>query len=171
MTLTTRRPVLVWSSAAAIALLATLLAVALTAGASQRGSVYSQLERPATPAAVAPDSVATVGPGPVAASIHAGSYRLSLTIAPNRAAGRSRLAVVVRRGATAVKGARVTITYSMPAMGMDDVFTGRLPQTAGGSYGALQPVFGMPGIWQLRLAVAPPDGTKFTVAINDHMIR
>jgi len=165
MMLTNRAPVFVWSSGAAAALLAALLAVAISAGASHRGSVYAQLQRPAARA------VMTVGPGPIAASVQAGPYRLSLRIAPNRAADRSRLVVVLQHGARVLNGARVTVTYSMPAMGMDDVFTGRLTQIAAGTYGARQPVFGMPGTWQLRFAVFPPHATKLTVAINDHMIR
>jgi hypothetical protein len=33
----------------------------------------------------------------------------------------------------------------------------------------MQPVFGMPGTWQLRFEVMPPHGAPFSVTINDRL--
>ena len=127
--------------------------------------MYSQLQRPATFAA------ATVGPGPVATMIQAGDCRLAIRLEPNRASIHDRLAVAVEHGGEPVAGARVAVTYSMPSMGMTGVYTGGLSETTRAVYSARQPVFGMPGSWQLSVTVTPPRGARVTVAVNDRMIR
>jgi YtkA-like len=167
MTLTVRRPMLLWSAAVTIALLLlAIAALALTAGGgvSHRASVYGQLERPATFPAT------TVGPGPVRSTVQAGAYRVSIALSPNRARVRDHVAIALAQGGRPVNGARVSVTYSMPSMGMLNVFSGPLAQAAGGTYSAREPVFGMPGAWRLRFAVAPPGAAPFTVVINDRMI-
>jgi len=149
---------------AALALLAGVVLVVVS-GTSRSSGVYVQLQRPASFAAT------SVGPGPVRATIQAGSYRLAIRLEPNRASIRDRLSAAVEQGGAPVTGARVTVTYSMPSMGMLNVFTGRLSETTRGAYRARQPVFGMPGGWQLRFAITPPHGAQVTVAVNDRMIR
>jgi hypothetical protein len=165
MTLALRRPTLLWMSGAVLALLAATAALVVASGGSRRSSVYTQLQHPATFAAAA------VGPGAAATTIQAGSYRLAIQVTPNRASIRDRLSVAVQRDGRPVAGARVAVTYSMPSMGMTDVYTGRLPETARGAYSARPPVFGMPGSWRLSFAITPPHGAPATVAINDRMIR
>jgi hypothetical protein len=146
MTLALRRPTLLWMSGAVLALLAATAALVVGSGGAHRSSVYSQLQRPATFAA------ATVGPGPVATMIKAGGYRLAIRLEPNRASIHDRLAVAVEHGG-------------------EPVYTGGLSETTRGVYGARQPVFGMPGSWQLSFTVTPPRGAQVTVALNDRMIR
>jgi hypothetical protein len=165
MTLALRRPTLLWMSGAVLGLLTAIAALLVASGGSHRASVYTQLQRPASFAA------ASVGPGPVVTTVQAGSYRLAIRLEPNRASIRDRLSVAVEQGGRPVAAARVAVTYSMPSMGMRDVYTGRLPEATRGTYGARQPVFGMPGSWQLSFAVTPPHGAPITVAINDRMMR
>jgi hypothetical protein len=165
MTLALRRPTLLWMSGAVLALLTATAALVVASGGSHRSSVYAQLQRPTTFAA------ATVGPGPVATTVQAGSYRLAIRLEPNRSSIRDRLSVAVDQGGQPVAGARVAVTYSMPSMGMTGVYTGRLPEATRGAYTARQPVFGMPGSWQLSFSVTPPHGAPVAVVINDRMIR
>jgi hypothetical protein len=139
-------------------------ALAITAATSGRVSVYSQLQRPAS------FSAASVGPGPVATSIDAQPYQVKVTASPNKASRNNRLSVVITRGGRPLDAARVTVTYSMNAMNMFNVFTGKLAQTARGTYSATQPVFGMPGEWDLRFDVTPAHGARMTLAVADRML-
>jgi len=178
MTLRAARPRAIWIL---LAIAPVLLALALLAATSNSGSSpFAQLQRPATlaPGSAAPASTASasasvpegrLGPRPIAALVHAQGYGLGLTLAPNRASLRNRLSIVLRRDGQPVTGARVTVVYGMPAMDMQDAYTSRLPASANGAYSAMQPVFGMPGIWQLRFEVTPPRGAPFSVTINDRM--
>jgi YtkA-like len=155
-----------------------LLAIALLAATSNSGgSPFVQLQRPATFAAGSTQPATTsavagrFGPRPIAAVVHAQDYGLGLTLAPNRASMRNRLAIVLRHGGQPVTGARVTVVYGMPAMNMQNAYTSPLTASPNGTYAAIQPVLGMPGIWQLRVTVTPPHGAPFSVTINDLMAR
>lgn len=183
MTLTARNPKVLWSAAAISLLLLAIAVLATTAGVSQRSAVYSQLQRPASyaapaapaappaPAAATAATAVTIGPGAVGTTVQVAPYGVGLRLTPNVASRPNELTLVLRRGGTPVSGARVSVAYSMPSMNMSDVYSSRLSQTAAGTYGASQPVFGMPGTWQLRFTVAPQHGAQFTVVTNDRMIR
>jgi YtkA-like len=137
--------------------------MAITAGGSRRASVYSQLERPAS------FGHAAVGPAVALASVDTKSYHANVSAFPNRAGSRNQLSIVVTRAGRPLDAARVTVTYSMDAMNMHNVYTGRLAHTAGGTYSAIQPVFGMPGVWNLRFHVTPAQGAPVTLTVNDRM--
>ena len=111
------------------------------------------------------------GPGPITAGLSAAPYRAQLLVTPNRAGVRNRVALAISLGQRPVTDAHVTVTYSMPAMNMEDVFTGPLRHDEHGRYGALEPVLGMPGKWTLRLKVMPRHARPFTVLIDDRMLR
>ena len=157
------RTLLVWLSLAALGLLGVLVALAVSAGSQSRASVLGALQRPA----VFPD--AFVGPGPVDQALAAGGDTLALRMTPNRASLRNAITTTVTQHGRAVSGARVTVTYSMPAMDMWNALQTTLVPAGGGSYRADEPVLGMPGIWQLRITVAPPGARAFAVVVNDRM--
>jgi hypothetical protein len=137
--------------------------MAITAGGARRAAVYSQLERPAT------FSHAAVGPTVAIASVEAKSFHANVSASPNRASSRNRLSIALTRGGRPLDAARVTVTYSMDAMNMRNVYTGQLAHTAAGTYSAIQPVFGMAGVWNLRFHVTPAHGAPVTLTVNDRM--
>jgi hypothetical protein len=156
-----RTVLLVLCGAVCAVVLAGVLAV--SAAVSPRAGVYAQLQRPASVMR------ATVGPGPVVARVEARPYRVRVMAAPNRASRHNRLSVVITRDGRPVEAARVSVTYSMNAMNMRNVFTDALAHTASGTYSATQPVFGMAGVWDLRFEVTPAHGAPVTVAVSDRM--
>jgi len=191
--LATTHPGRIWAAGGGLAvLLAALAVLALTASTQQRSDVLAQLERPATaatratpatpatPAAqtapqaasVAPSPAVTIGPGPAHVAATAGAYRITVSLAPNRASARDGVTLSLTRAGRPVSGAAVALSYSMPSMGMPQVLASTLHERATGTYGSLDPVLAMPGTWQLRFTVtshgaAPP----LTIVVNDRMAR
>jgi hypothetical protein len=152
--------------ALAFGLLAVLLSIgvlAATASPPGRSSLLRELQRPATSAA------ASVGPGPVSTVIPAGPYKLALALTPNRAGVRDHLSVTLTAGARPIRGAQITVVFSMPVMNMWQALTTRLATHGTVAYTADEPVLGMAGMWQMRLRVAPPNGPSFDLTVNDHM--
>lgn len=154
--------------------------LAATATTQGRSAVLAQLERPATPAArsatSAPthrlaDRTVTVGPGPVRVRTAASSYRVALSLAPNRAAARDGVTITLMRAGRTVGGAKIVLSYSMPSMGMPQVLASTLRPRTAGAYHSLDPELAMPGVWQLRFAVTPPGAAPFAVIVNDRMHR
>jgi YtkA-like len=153
----------------ALAALAIILATASTQG---RNDVAAQLDRPATPAAVPTTGRAlVVGPGAVNARTVVGGYGLGLTLSPNRASARQTVRVTLTRGGRALTGATVGVAYSMPSMGMPQVYASTLRQSADGSYGSSDPALAMPGTWRLSFKVAVPGHAPVTLAVDDRMRR
>jgi YtkA-like len=157
------RTLLVWLSLAALGLVGVIVALVVSAGSQSRGSVLRALQQPAVfPAAF-------VGPGPVDQAIPAGGDTLALRMTPNRASLRNEITATVTEHGRTVDGTRVTVTYSMPAMDMWGGLQTALIPAGGGRYRANEPILGMPGIWQLRITVAPPGAHAFAVVVNDRM--
>ena len=148
-----------------VVVLFAIMAAAAIASTHARGSGVHHLQSPAA------TTSRRAGPGPIAAGLSVAPYWVQVLITPNRASVRNRVALAISRGDHAVTDARVTVTYSMPAMNMESVFTGPLRHDAHGGYGALQPVLGMPGAWEVRLKVTPRHARPFTVLIDDHLVR
>ncbi len=144
-----------------LALLGVVLLVLAITGSSTAPGPLSQLQRSAI------FSSTNVGPGPVSAAIPAGQFALHLRIAPNLAAADNTVSVRLLRRGQLVNGARVTVSYSMPAMKMGDVFTSMLSERTPNTYSVREPVLGMPGSWAMRFRVAPATGRPFTVTVND----
>jgi hypothetical protein len=109
-----------------------------------------------------------VGPGPVRTELRAGSYRLELRLAPNRASRRGVVAVTLVKGGRPVENARVRLTVTMLDMNMGN-FTVPLPETGTGTYARTAPVLGMSGRWGWRFDVTPAGGKRFSIAVADRM--
>ncbi len=168
---------------AAAAVAVAVLGVGILAATSTtqgRSAVLAQLEHPATFAARSATSArtrplayrtVTVGPGPVRVRTAARSYRITLSLAPNRAAARDGVTITLMRAGRTVSGARIALGYSIPSMGMPQVLASTLRPRTAGTYHSLDPELAMPGTWQLRFAVTPPGAVSFTVIVNDRMHR
>ncbi len=114
------------AAALVLALLAIPLVMLVASHGTTRAGLLAQLQRPATYAAT------NVGPRPVAVSLPAGDYRLGLRVTPNRAAAHNTVTVALSRHGLPVRGARVTVVYSMPAMDMNDGLTSTLAASGAG---------------------------------------
>ena len=148
-------------AATLLALVATALVLLSGSGAGTRASLLSQLERPA----VLPS--ASMGPHRTAITLGAGAYELQLTVSPNRAAAHNTVALKLTRGGVPVKGASAAVTYSMPAMDMQNALSSTLTPSGSGAYRVREPVLGMPGSWVMRLQVRPTGARPVTVTVND----
>jgi YtkA-like len=118
------------------------------------------------PAAIGGEPRVVVGPGAVARTIAAGSYRVAVGISPNTA-GRRRNTFVVRTtrdGKPVTAG--VSIRFTMPAMGMPPLSLRLSPQSAGVARG-VGATLRMPGRWNIVLHVAPRRAPAFDVAFVD----
>jgi len=120
----------------------------------------------ATPAAAAP---LTVGPGPVATAVARDGHIVVLSIRPNRAFAWNTISLSIGRGRTALHGARVTLSFAMPAMAMGTQ-TFVLREGAPGTYSYLGPALVMPGNWNLTLRAVPRHGPVFSALISDRVV-
>jgi hypothetical protein len=148
---------------ATVALLALAVVLLASPAVQSRSSVLAQLQRPATSVGT------TVGPGPARATLHVGGYTIGLALTPNRASVRDQLAITLTRGGRPLAGARVTIGFSMPAMNMWNGLRSSARRSANGVYLANEPVLGMPGVWQLRLRIAPAASAPMAITVDDQM--
>ena len=135
--------------------------ISLTARASSQSaqsSVQALPQRTTRPA--------HVGPGPVATVLQVAPYRIGLRLTPNRATASGTISLQLLRGNRPERGARVRATFSMPGMGGG---TGLLQSAGPGRYGAVGPVLGMIGTWQLRFEVTPVHGKAFGFGVVDQI--
>ena len=139
--------------------------LAATASSQTRGSVLRQLERPAAVVRPAPAVDARAGK----AAITAGGLRFVVRMTPNHAAVHDRLSVAVSAGGRPVAGARVSVSFSMPAMDMWSGLTTQLPASGPGTYSATEPILGMPGVWQLRVTIGAPGQPTTSFLVNDRL--
>ncbi len=152
-----------WAAMAALAAVGAILVLALTNGSQSRGSLLAALQRPA----LLP--VVSVGPGAVDHVIRSGPWTISLRRSPNTASLRNRVAVGITENGRPLDGAAVTASYSMPSMDMWNGLRTELAPSGPGGYAVTEPVLGMPGVWQLRIAIAPRGARALTVVVNDRM--
>lgn len=151
--------------ACAVASLLGFTALAATAGIPTRHALLSQLERAATP------QRATSGRGLHAVRRTPDGYSVDVALTPNRPSGPNRLSVLVAENSRPLSGARVRVTFSMPAMKMWNGYVATLTPLTAGRYTVTVPVLGMVGQWQLGLEVAPRSGRTFRVTVDDRMHR
>ena len=118
------------------------------------------------PAAGGGASPVVVGPGAVARTIAAGSYRVAVGISPNAAGRRPNTFVVrtTRDGKPVTAG--VSIRFTMPAMGMPPLSLRLSPQSGGVARGVGEKLT-MPGRWNIALHVVPRGAPAFDVAFVD----
>ena len=99
-----------------------------------------------------------------------GDYTARLRLVPNRATAANRVSLALTVHGRPLAGARVSIVFGMPAMGMADAYSSPLAAASSGVYAAHEPVLGMPGLWQLRLHVVPAHGAAFDLAVDDTLV-
>ncbi len=130
-------------------------------------AVLSSLAPPSSALAKEGSSLATVGPGPVASTIHKNGYALHVTVSPNRAAVPNTFAVKITKGGKPVVGADVTLTFLMLDMQMTNQEY-QMTQSAPGVYSHSSPAFVMVGHWGLSFSVTPRGAPAFEALLVDH---
>lgn len=147
-----------WACLAAglTALIVGIGVIAVTLDTGGRAKLLAALQRPVAPAA---GSVRAYPAWPWGralrgrARLAVGNAVYALRVAPNRASVPNRLALAVSSAGRPVTGAAITITFSMPAMNMWQVFAVKLAATSRGRYLAKMPFVGMAGGWRLDVTV------------------
>jgi copper transport protein len=138
----------------------------LVASAVLAASVLTSLPPPPKALANLGTASAKVGPGPVSTVVNAGAYRLDVRITPNRAALPNRFSVAISRDGVPLRGAEVTMRFTM--LDMDEqqqIYT--LPEGPAGTYARMAPALVMVGRWGLGLTITPKTGAPFDVLILD----
>jgi copper transport protein len=138
----------------------------LIAGAVFAAALLSSLAPPPPAFAKEGSALAHVGPGPVAATVHRNGYTLRVLVHPNKAVRPNSFALQVTRAGEPVRGATITLVFSMLDMEMPDQ-TYALRETAPGIYAQRKPALVMVGHWGLGFTVAPKNGRPFTALVVD----
>jgi hypothetical protein len=107
-----------------------------------------------------------VGPGPVLASFPRGVQLVRLRIAPNRASSANTISLELRRGGAHLRGARVTMSFTMTGMAMA-AQTFPLLETTPGVYSFTGRALVMGGTWGIVFAVTPHGGRRTTLSVLD----
>ena len=140
--------------------------VLLVVGALFVAGILSSLPPPPKALASIGSATAHVGPGPVTSVVHHGDYRLVVRVIPNKAAVPNTFSVAITRAGRPVRGADVTMTFTMLDMEMGQI-SYALPEIAPGVYGRSEPALVMVGHWGLSFEVRPPGAAPFTVLVID----
>jgi copper transport protein len=140
--------------------------VVLVAGAVFAAAVLSSLPPPPPAFAKEGSALAHVGPGPVAATVKRNGYTLRVLVQPNKAVQSNSFALALTRDGAPVRGASITLDFSMLDMQMPDQ-TYQLKETAPGIYAQRKPALVMVGHWGLGFTVTPQGGTPFTAFLVD----
>jgi copper transport protein len=142
--------------------------VALVVVAIFVAGVLSSLPPPPQALASVTHVSAHVGPGAVSRTFTHGPYRVTVRIAPNKAAQPNAVSVALTRGGVPVKGADVVTTFTMldMEMGQQAYHLGR--QAGGATYGRKSvPSLVMVGHWGVNVSIRPPGGAPFNVLLVD----
>jgi copper transport protein len=131
----------------------------LVAAAIGAAAVLTSLAPPPKALAGVGHVAAHSGPGAISESFEQNGYRIALRVAPNRAAVPNDFSVHLTRNGTAVRGADVTLRFTMLDMEMPSVEY-RLAETSPGTYTKSLPALVMVGRWGLALGV---NGTTTTI--------
>ncbi len=140
--------------------------VLLVVGAIFVAGILSSLPPPPKALASIGSATAHVGPGPVVAQVNHGAYHLVVRVVPNKAAVPNTFSVAITKGGQPVRGADVTMTFTMLDMEMGQI-SYVMPETAPGVYGRSEPALVMVGHWGLSFEVKPPGAEPFTVLVID----
>lgn len=128
--------------------------------------VLSSLPPPSKALGAVGKADANVGPGAVLRTVTHGPYKLTLRIAPNRAAVPNVFDVQITKGGAPVNGAEVTARFDMLDMEMQQQeYT--LPQRSPSFYSRSAPSLVMVGHWGLSFTVTPPGASPFDVVVLD----
>ena len=140
--------------------------VVLVVSAVLAASVLTSLPPPPKALASLGSVSAHVGPGSVSRVVRSGPYTVAVRVAPNRAALPNTFSVAIARGGKPVRGAEVTMRFTMLDMDMQQqVYT--LPERAPGTYSRSAPALVMVGHWGLGFTVTPKGGAPFDVLLVD----
>ena len=139
----------------------------LVAGAVFAAALLSSLAPPPPAFAEQERAQARVGPGRVAATLKRDGYTLQLLVSPNRAAAPNSFALRLSRGGRPVRGADVTVQFSMLDMEMPSQEY-RLAETGPGVYSRRAPALVMVGHWGLAFTITPRTGPPVTALVVDH---
>jgi copper transport protein len=152
----------------AIALLRRLVGgeAVIVAGAVFVAALLSSLAPPPPAFALQGSALAQVGPGPVAATVNRGGYRLRVLVAPNKAAAPDTFSLRITHRGRPVRGATVTLAFNHLEMEMPQQEYS-LRETSPGVYSRAAPALIMVGKWGLSFRVAPRGAPPFTALIVD----
>jgi copper transport protein len=140
--------------------------VALVVSAVVAASVLTSLPPPPKALATIGAANAHVGPGAVSRVVRSGAYTVRVRLNPNRAALPNTFSVAITRGGKPVRGAQVTMRFTMLDMDMQQqLYT--LPEHAPGTYSRVAPALVMVGHWGLGFTVTPKSGAPFDVLLID----
>jgi copper transport protein len=138
----------------------------LVAGIVAAAMALSSLPPPAKALGQLGHVDAHVGPGRVVRTVQHGSYKLDISITPNRAASPSRFSVTITRGGQPVTGATVIEHFAMLDMEMgQQAYT--LTEGPPGTYSRSAPALVMAGHWGLSFDVEPSGGAPFSAILVD----
>ena len=130
-------------------------------------ATLSSLPPPAAALAQLGATLATVGPGHVAAVVHQDGYTLKALVSPNTPAAPNSFALEITKSGQPVTGAGVTLTFEMLDMQMGNEEY-QLSETQPGVYTHSAPALVMAGRWGLLYSVTPKQGHAFTALLVDH---
>jgi copper transport protein len=139
----------------------------LVAGAVFAAALLSSLAPPPPAFAEQQSAIARVGPGPVAATVKRAGYTLQVLVNPNRAVEPNSFALKLTRNGRPVRGADVTIGFSMLDMQMPSQEF-QLRETAPGVYTQRTPALVMVGHWGLTFNITPKGAPPFSATVVDH---
>ena len=140
---------------------------ALVVGAVLAAAILSSLPPPAAALAEESQSLASVGPGRVSATLHVHGYKLQVLVTPNTAIKTNSFALRITRNGAPVRGADVTLAFAMLDMQMGNEEY-QLTETAPGVYTRPAPALVMAGRWALEYRIAPRGGIPFNALVIDH---
>ena len=139
----------------------------LVAGAILVAALLSSLAPPPPAFAQEGSALARVGPGRVAETVKQGGYTLQVLVDPNKAVQPNSFALRLTKSGRPVRGADVTLTFSMLDMQMPTLEY-QLEETSPGVYTRKAPALVMVGHWGLAFNVTPKGGQPFTAVVVDH---
>jgi copper transport protein len=130
-------------------------------------ATLSSLPPPAAALAQLGATLATVGPGHVASTVHQDGYTLKALVTPNTPAAANSFGLEVTKGGEPVTGADITLTFEMLDMQMGNEEY-QLTETHPGTYTHSAPALVMAGRWGLLYSITPKYGHAFTALLVDH---
>ena len=140
---------------------------ALVAGTVLAAAILSSLPPPAAALAEESQSLASVGPGRVASTLHVRGYTLQVLVAPNTAIKPNSFALRITKDGQPVRGADVRLGFEMLDMQMGNE-TYQLVESSPGIYTRAAPALIMAGRWALEFQVTPRGGMPFNALVIDH---
>ncbi len=139
----------------------------LASSAVFAAAVLSSLAPPAAALAQLGATLATVGPGHVASTVHQNGYTLRVLVRPNTAASDNSFALQISKNGRPVTGADVTLTFEMLDMQMGNQEY-QMTETQPGTYSHSAPALVMTGRWGLLFTITPKGAAPFTALLVDH---